>query len=152
MKRNTCTTLHILIIILIFTPGFSESVFLKNGTIFEGKVVKENDSSLTLVSSDNTKIEIQRSNIVRVLFHKNYKTKKFLNKMNGDVVEMYLVDEDNSNFYYRTDLNSADEVVVPKSEVNGITKTRIEKKGEIEEEEKSFFSSAGDDDSKNKKN
>ena len=150
MKKNKVIALSILTIILMAIPGFTESVFLKNGTIFEGKVVKENDSSLTLVSSDNTKIEIQRSNIIRVLFHKNYKTKKYLNKMNGDVIEMYLVDEDNSNYYYRTDLNSPDEVVIPKSEVNGITKTRLEVKVEPKEE-KSFFSFYNDDESKDKK-
>lgn len=125
MKRNKNIASCVIVLIFISTTAFAESVFLKDGTIYEGKIVKEDDNSVVLLSSDKTEIKIQRSNIIRVIFHKNYRNKQYLHKMNGDVIEMYLVDEDSNNYTYRTDLTSPDEVSISKNDVDGITKTKM---------------------------
>lgn len=129
MKLNKRLVLSIIIIVILPCVSlFAESVFLKNGTIYEGKVVKENDKSITVISEDQTKIEMQRSNIIRIVFHKNYLNKRYLRKTDGTVLEIYLVDEDTNSYTYRTELISPHEVIISKNDVDAIAKSKLEPK------------------------
>lgn len=110
------------IVLLITISLHAESVFIKNGQIYEGKIVKENDSAVVIVLKDRTEIKIPRSNIIRITLSSNYKKLQYLKKMDGDAIEIYLVDEDAESYTYRTELESPDEYRILKDDVDGITK------------------------------
>lgn len=122
LSRKITISLITLLTVLSSLPVLAESVFMKSGDIYEGRIIKENDASIVLVLKDRTEIKIQRRNIIRILLHNSYKQKKYLYKMNGDVLEIYLVDEDADSYTYRKDLYSSDEYRISKDDVDGITK------------------------------
>lgn len=123
-RKRVIFSTAILITLLIVVPSFAESVFIKNGQIYEGRIVKENDSAVVIVLKDRTEMKIPRSNIIRITPNSNYKKMQYLKKMDGDVVEIYLVDEDAESYTYRTELDSPDEHRIAKDDVDGITKKR----------------------------
>ena len=122
--KKSVLIIAFIVISAYFIPLAAESVFVKSGVIYEGKVVRENDNQVVLVLKDSTEIKIPRNNIIRILLHNNYKKKQYLNKLNGDVIEIYLVDEDQDSYTYRTDLYSSEEYRISKDDVDGITKKR----------------------------
>lgn len=101
---------------------FAESVFLKDGSIIEGKVLKETDTTLTIQGKDNKTQVIQRSRVSRTLMNEDYKQKMFIHKMDDTVLEGYIVDETADDYTVRKNLNDAQEITVKKSEVNGVLK------------------------------
>lgn len=116
------------ILLLLFslsTLSFGESVFLKDGNILEGKISKENDKKITITLLTDETREIERKDIIRTIYHSNYKDKKYLTKMDGTVLEVYIVDEDKTVYFYRLKLDSPDEVRIAKDEVDGISKRKV---------------------------
>lgn len=116
------------ILLLLFslnTLSFGESVFLKDGNILEGKISKENDKKITITLSEDETREIDRKDIIRTVYHGNYKDKRYLTKMDGTVIEVYIVDEDKAGYTYRVKLDSPDEVRIAKDEVDGISKRKV---------------------------
>jgi hypothetical protein len=103
----------------------AESVFLKDGSIIEGRIVKDNAKIVQLTLPDDTTQEIQRSAILRILYHDNYKNRRFLTKTDGSVIEIYIVDEDKQTYTYRTDLANSEEMKISKAEVDSISRTKI---------------------------
>jgi len=122
LSRKITISLITLLAVLSSLSVFAESVFMKSGDIYEGRIIKENDTSVVLVLKDRTEIKIQRRNIIRILLHNSYKQKKYLYKMNGDVIDIYLVDEDADSYTYRKELYSSDEYRISRDDVDGITK------------------------------
>lgn len=116
------------ILLLLFslnTLSFGESIFLKDGNILEGKISKENDKKITITLSEDETREIDRKDIIRTVYHSNYKDKRYLTKMDGTVIEVYIVDEDKTGYIYRVKLDSPDEVRISKDEVDGISKRKV---------------------------
>jgi len=116
------------ILLLLFSLSglsFGESVFLKDGNILEGKISKENDKKITITLSTDEVKEIDRKDIIRTVYHSNYKDKRYLTKMDGTVIEVYIVDEDKTGYIYRLKLDSADEVRIAKDDVDGISKRKV---------------------------
>lgn len=103
----------------------AESLFLKDGSIIEGSLVNESDESITLKLSGGKKKIYQRKDILRVLFHTDYKEIKYLTKTDGTQLEVYIVDEDKTSYTYRLDLTSPREKKILKDNVNGIMKQKI---------------------------
>lgn len=113
-------------IFMLFTASlFAESVFLKDGSIVEGKIVKEDDLKIDLQLSDGVVREIERANIIRTLYHGKYKDKKFINRNDGTELEAYIIDEDAEFYIIRKDLQSSVEIKIAKDEVRIISKERI---------------------------
>ena len=112
--------------ILILTgSSFAESVFLKDGSIVEGKVTKETDLELQIDFPDGTNRKLLRKDIIRTLYHDDYKNKRYLNKMDGEVLEVYIVDEDKASYTYRNDLNIFNEVKILRTDVDSISKRLV---------------------------
>lgn len=104
---------------------YAESVFLKDGSIVEGKIVKEDDLKITVQISSGEIREISRENILRTNYQVSYKEKKFIKKNDGTEIEGYFVDEDSISFTYREKLNLPDEIKIRKDEIRSISKERI---------------------------
>lgn len=106
----------------------AESFFFKDGRIADGRVEKENDKEIRAVFADGRKETIKRKDLLRVLYHAQFKEKRYVNLLNGRVLEVYVVDEDGSSYIYRTELNSTAEFKIAKDEVDSISKRKAEPK------------------------
>ena len=137
--QSALRTLSVLVIFFIIEAAYAESVFLKDGSIVQGKVISENSKSLKLACTDESKREVFRSNILRVLYHDEYKFKRYLNKVDGSVLEVYIVDEDKNSYTYRTDLYSPKETKILKDRVDSISKSGPRKKSSDSYREKEYF-------------
>ncbi len=101
---------------------YAESVFLKDGSIVEGDIVKETDKAMEVKLSDGRKVTIKRQEIIRTLVNTGYKTKMYIMKANRDVVPVYIVEEDNESYTCRIELQSADEFRIKKADVLFVSK------------------------------
>ncbi len=117
----------------------AESVFLKDGSIIDGKISADTDRGITIKLADGKQKEIARKDVLRTLYHENFRDKRYIYRMDGSVVEAYVVDEDKDSYTYRLILAAADEVKISKNDVDHISKRKvqvqvIEKKSEPEKE------------------
>lgn len=119
------------LIVIIFAialslPLFAESIFLKDGSIIEGDIIKETDKAMDVKLPDGKKMTIQRKDVLRTLLSNAYKTKMYIMKNDKTVLPVYIVEEDNDKYVCRKDLYSTDEFVVNKDEVMFISKVAPE--------------------------
>jgi hypothetical protein len=123
MKRISVILLFIFL--LLPCSLSAESVFLKNGDIIEGMILKETGSSIEINMSDKNTRKIARSDVIRILYHGNYKNRKYLTKTDGTVIEVYIVDEDAKGYTYRISLNSPLEKYISKDDVDSISRKKV---------------------------
>ncbi|MCU0846216.1 MAG: hypothetical protein MUC76_15005, partial [Spirochaetes bacterium] len=82
--------------LLFFGPGalHAESVFLKDGSIVEGKIVKETDAEIQITLKTKEQRSLPRKDVLRTVYHDEYRQVRYVHLLNGDVLEGYIVDED----------------------------------------------------------
>ena len=118
----------IVLVILIALPAaltYAESIFIKDGSIIDGIVIKDTDKTSTVRTLNGKVMEISKKDILRIIFDAEYKNKTYIYKLNGDVIEAFIVNEDRESYTYRTDLASSRETVLKKSQVNLITRQKL---------------------------
>ena len=103
-------------------PTYAESIFLKDGRIIEGDIIKETDKAMDVKLPDGKKMTIPRKDIIRTLVQDSYKTKMYIMKADKTVLPVYIVEEDNESYTCRIELQSAEEFHINKSEVLFISK------------------------------
>jgi hypothetical protein len=111
---------------LLPLPIMAESVFLKDGSIIDGTVESENDNQVVLKLANDTKKEISRSNILRVAYSDEHKTKMFIYKKDNTIVEGYIVDVNRDKYTLRMNLTSNDEIQIPKKLVTAVSERRLD--------------------------
>lgn len=141
-RKSTISVILSILSFLIFSiSAHAESIFLKDGTIAEGTIESETDKVVKLKTVEGKLRDIPRRDVLRTLHHTDYTQKKYIYKTDKSLVEAFVVDEDKLTYTYRVDLNSASEFKILKSEINTISKTKIEfasdakEKGMTREEE-----------------
>jgi hypothetical protein len=108
---------------LIFIQSiYAESVFLKNGTIVEGKIISEINGEIAIQQIDNKTQTLKSSDVLRTIYSDEYKKMVNIIKLNGESIQGFIVAEDSSSYTVRIELNSAKEIQILKKEVNGILK------------------------------
>lgn len=112
----------IVFITLVVSPVFAESIFLKDGSIIEGDIVKETDKATTVKTKEGKNVVIPRKDILRTLMHEDYKTKMYIMKSDKSVLQVYIVEEDNENYRCRFELQSPDEFSIKKKDVISVSK------------------------------
>ena len=116
----------IIIFLTATTLSFAESVFLKDGSILEGKIIKETDKSATIDIGRGKTKEILRKDVLRIIFDLEYKNKKYIHKKGGEVLEVFIVNENFETYTYRTELLSARETIIYKVQVDFVSKIKLE--------------------------
>lgn len=115
----------IFIFFSIHSLSFSESIFLKNGNIVEGKIIKDTDQSVTVrLKSKKTKT-YPRRNLIRILFTETYKEKKYIYKKDGSLIEGYIVFEEDASYIVRRDLSKDIEIKILKKEIKTLSIEKI---------------------------
>lgn len=103
-------------------PLHGEYVFLKNGTVVECKILSETPSSMTVETPEGKTSVISRATVLRVMYTQLYRGKLYIQKVDGRVIEAYIIDEDQDNYTVRTELNSPHEFTIRRDEVLFMTR------------------------------
>ena len=127
MHTNQTFNVSIIVAMLctcVFFIGIAhaESIFLKDGRIIEGDIIKETDKAMDVKLPDGKKMTIPRKDIIRTLLQDSYKTKMYIMKADKTVLPVYIVEEDNESYTCRIELQSTEEFHINKAEVLFISK------------------------------
>lgn len=96
---------------------FGENVFLRDGSIINGVITKENALTVTVKKKDGKSDTIPRGQIMRILYTQLNLGKIHVQMRNGRNFEAYIVDEDQASYTFRKALTSPQEQVVKRSDV-----------------------------------
>lgn len=100
-----------------FQTGSGENVFLRDGSIINGTITKENALTVTVKKKDGRSEAIPRGRIMRILYTQLNLGKIHVQMRNGKNFEAYIVDEDQASYTFRKALTSPQEQVVRRSDV-----------------------------------
>ncbi len=107
-----------LVYILVFSgPLFSEYIFLKNGSIHKGRIVKDTADSITIRTENKKYKTFPRARIMRILYTDLYMGKVYVRLTDGTVVEAYQVDEEQKYLIFRKKLYSPKEFKLKRSRI-----------------------------------
>jgi len=115
--------------VLISSPAFPESVFMKDGSIVEGTVTGESDSYVKLKGKDNKVREIPRRKVLRVTFDQAFKKTVYLKRSSGKTIEGHVVDENATEYTIRENLDSPAEYIVEKKDIIAISSEKYTSRG-----------------------
>ena len=117
-------------------PLAAETIFLTDGSILTGKIVRESRSETTVRISDGKTRTVPSSRIMRTIFYDLYTGKIFVNKTDGTILEAYMVDEDQKHYTFRKELYKPEEFKVKREDVLFIArKNPTNLAGELRENE-----------------
>ena len=120
--RVVVFSIVLFVTVIVYTNNaFSQSVFLKDGSIVEGTILTENDNFLT-IKSNSGKRNIKRSDIIRTVYNNDYKTRVNVVLMDGRIIKGYVVEEGKNYYIVRKYLSSTKELRLNKKKINGILK------------------------------
>ncbi len=118
MKQLIKITIISIFFLFVLLPVLrAEYVFLKDGSILKCKIESETAASINVRLADGKQMVINPKNVMRVLYTELYMGKIFINKTDGTVIEAYMVDEDQTTYTFRKDLNKPQEFTLKRDEV-----------------------------------
>ncbi len=98
-------------------PLFGEFVFLRDGSIIEGTVVKDEAASILLRDSEKKTRRIQRNEIMRILYTELNMGKIYVQKRDGKGITAFMVDEDRTTYTFRKELYDPAEFTLKRADV-----------------------------------
>jgi hypothetical protein len=105
------------VILFICGAARAEFVFLKDGSIIQGTITNDGKTSIVLREKAGKSKEIQRVDILRILYTELRMSKIYVQKRDGEGLIAYLVDEDRTSYTFRLDLNSPKEFTLDRNDV-----------------------------------
>ncbi len=106
------------ILLMLFTsPLYAESIFLKDGSIIEGKVQSDSGNEITILMQNQLKITIPKDRVLRRLETNEYKRLVEIKKSNGSSITGYIVDQDSDKIKLRMNLSSSSETELNKKDI-----------------------------------
>lgn len=117
--------------LILFFPAMlsAESIFLRDGSITEGKIEGETDRAMRVRLSSGKIVNIERSKILRVAYDEAYKKRVYLKRTNGKLIEGHVVEESGSEYTLRDNLDSPAEYKLDKKDVLAISGEKFISKG-----------------------
>jgi len=105
--------------VILFTGGqlHAVSVFLKNGSIIEGAIVKRTAREVVIKNDTIDRLTIDSEKIKRIVKSNSYKKKYRMYRANGSFVDVYIVGQTTKNYVVRDDLGDAREFTIAKKSV-----------------------------------
>jgi len=110
-------------IILIFAILFltvniySEYLFLKDGLIIKGSIISEKSDSINFRNYEGKVLRYPRDRILRLLYTELNMGRLFVQRRDGKVDTVYMVDEDRITYTFRRDLYKPLEFTIKRSDV-----------------------------------
>lgn len=112
--------IFLLTVILVFSsvmPSMAEYVFLNDGSIIQGEVIKDTPSQVVVRDKDKKKLTIERKDIMRILYSELYLGKIYVQKTDGKNEICYMVDEDRESYTFRRNLYKPEEFTLKRDQV-----------------------------------
>lgn len=140
----------ILFITILLLPAalMAESVFLKDGSITEGRITRETNS-IIIIRTGSGQETIKRQNILRIIYNNEYKKIKYIYLNNGTNIKGYIVGENRNSYIIRGNLGSPNERTIAKEDINGILNRPIQDSPERKPDDIKKDKSDWDDSGKN---
>jgi hypothetical protein len=110
----------IITFLLLYGSVFAESVFLKNGSIIEGKILKETDKYVQIKMKSSLETKIPRKKILRTLYHDKYKRIMYIKLMSGKIIKGHIIFEGKKKYIIREKLESSKEISLSINKVDGV--------------------------------
>ncbi|HOP29827.1 MAG TPA: fibronectin type III domain-containing protein [Spirochaetota bacterium] len=105
-------------ILLFFNEALNaETVFLKDGSIIEGRIISDSAGTVAVKDKDNKTRTVQRVNIMRILYTDLYMGKVYVQKTDGKNIIAYMVDEDRDTYTFRRELFNPEEFKLRRDQV-----------------------------------
>jgi hypothetical protein len=117
MTAFRCVIIIAAFFAIIQCPLSAEHIFLDDGSILNGKIIRESSSEITVKLDDGKTKTVPSARIMRTIFYDLYIGKIFVNKTDGTVLEAYMVDEDQKYYTFRKELYKPEEFRVKRGEV-----------------------------------
>jgi len=96
----------------------AETLFLKNGKIYQGSIVSKVRSAIFFKDKKDGKIKRFRDrDVLRILYTNLYMGRQYIRLTNGKVVNAYKVGEDNEYITFRKDLSKPKEFKIHRSKI-----------------------------------
>lgn len=109
--------LTIIAVMSLSVTLYAEAIFLRDGAIIKGTIIKDSTDSLTLLDSAGREREIPRANIKRILYTDLKLGKIYIQKRDGKNFVAFMVDEDRDSYTFRMDLYKPEEFAVKRADV-----------------------------------
>jgi hypothetical protein len=105
-------------------PAPAEIVYLKDGSVLKGSIIKEGRYDIT-IKNENGQKEIKLSDIQRILYGNNEMERIFIITNSGKTEKGYMVDQDDDKITIREDPSSPKEKTILKKEIREISRDEI---------------------------
>ena len=103
---------------------FAEVIYMKDGQIYNGAVVKENKQFIW-VKTKYLEKKLDRKNILRVLYGERDLEQIYIQLKDGRIISGYLVDQDNKKIVIRLQKSSKDETTIIKTNITQMSRDKI---------------------------
>jgi len=114
----------IIIFFCCCTHLFAEVVYLQNGMVLKGEIIKEDKTFITFQSSSKTQ-KILRSKIVRILFGARDLEAINILMNNGEILKGFLVDQDSEKIIFRKSKGTSSEQTIKKADIKQMSRDEI---------------------------
>jgi len=101
----------------VFANLSADYIYLKDGSIIHGKLLKDGKDSISVRDKDNRVRIIKRSDVMRINFTEMVIGKVYVQKRDGTSLTAYLVEQDQINYIFRMDLLKADEISISRKDI-----------------------------------
>jgi hypothetical protein len=133
MKNIIFFYLRNLIIILLFClfveSIFPDLIFLEDGTVHYGEIVKLTNTKIYFRKEDeNKKKAYTRKNILRIMYKEGQLRKQYVYKKDGTYVHGFIVEEDEHKIVIRKVLQERKEISLLKKNISSISEKKLSKK------------------------
>lgn len=116
-SRFTVIIFASLTILTLALPASAENIFMKDGSIVEGKIIADATDYITIKDKSGKERNIERRLILRILYTSLNLSKLYVQKRTGESFVAYLVDEDRDDYLFRKDLYKPVEFKVSRKDV-----------------------------------
>jgi hypothetical protein len=116
--RSIITTILVLVITI---PAGAEYIFLKDGSIIKGRVIKETLDDVIFTDEQKKESRYPRKDVIRIFYGTLKTGKLYIQRVEGDPIEAYLVDEETDSYTFRIELNHPEEFTLKKEEIYFMT-------------------------------
>ncbi len=100
----------------------AEFVFLKSGSIIEGRIVEDRARTVVILKKDGKRSEVKREDILRINYTQMYTGKYSIMKSSEEVFDAYVVDENQDSVTFRTEWENPKEIVINRDNILFMTR------------------------------
>ncbi len=101
----------------VFVNLSADYIYLKDGSIINGKLLNDGKDSISVRDKDNRVREIKRIDVMRINFAEINIGKVYVQKRDGTSFTAYLVEQDRTNYIFRMDFLKPVEISVSRTDI-----------------------------------